>query len=593
MQMQILRTGDSDQWTSALAESLQYDFYHLPGYHALAESRGEGIGHLLVFREQDYCIALPLLLRSVDTVEGLEGAGNGWKDATSVYGYAGPVASHAEIPALVLAKFRRALRETLLGMGVVSVFSRLHPLFAQQSLLSGLGDHVGQGQTVSVDLTEPLDVQRANYRRNHRRNIQTLEKIGVTCIRDERLEYLHDFVGLYHEAMRRVHAEESYFFDESYFANLASCLGEAMQLFVCRLEGEVICGGFFTALNSIAQAHLAGALDKYVDLSSPKLLYDRVSLWARERGCRIFHLGGGVGAQTDSVFYFKAGFSDRRHEFSTWRWVIDPQVYKRLCEEKARWNDRKGLRFVSTDFFPEYWCSTMSPAPSYDGQSGHALFRASRVPVPCGTQKQAIPMKGEKGIVVIGAGGHAKVILSTLTACGRWVAGVFDDDATKWGSKALGARISPLERERGGSAIIGIGDNRRRMELARTLNFQWEIAVHPNACVDLSVQLGPGSVVFAGVIVQPDTVIGEHVILNTGATIDHDCIIADFTHIAPGVRLAGGVEIGEGAFLGIGCSVIPGVKIGRWSTVGAGAVVIRDVPEGAVVLGVPARVLKS
>ncbi len=105
----------------------------------------------------------------------------------------------------------------------------------------------------------------------------------------------------------------------------------------------------------------------------------------------------------------------------------------------------------------------------------------------------------------------------------------------------------------------------------------------------LPPKLGRGTVVFAGAVVQPDAVIGDHVIVNTGATVDHDCVVGDYAHLAPGVHLAGSVHVGEGAFLGIGSVVSPGVRIGRWTTLGAGAVAIRDLADGAVAVGVPAR----
>jgi sugar O-acyltransferase (sialic acid O-acetyltransferase NeuD family) len=203
-----------------------------------------------------------------------------------------------------------------------------------------------------------------------------------------------------------------------------------------------------------------------------------------------------------------------------------------------------------------------------------------------------VPAEIEDGIVVIGAGGHAKVVISTLTARGLVIGAVFDDDATKWGMDAQGARVGRIERERGGRGIIGIGDNTRRREMASVLNFEWQTVVHPSAYVHPSAKLGRGTVVFAGAVVQPDAVIGDHVIVNTGATVDHDCIVGDYAHLAPGVHLAGAVHVGEGAFLGIGSVVVPGVTIGRWSTLGAGAVAIRDLPDGAVAVGVPAMVLK-
>ena len=192
------------------------------------------------------------------------------------------------------------------------------------------------------------------------------------------------------------------------------------------------------------------------------------------------------------------------------------------------------------------------------------------------------------GVVVIGAGGHAKVLISTLNASGRSVAAVVDDDDTKWGTDARGIRVGRIE-PLGGHGIVGIGDNTQRREMARSLSFEWQTVVHPSAHVDPSAKLGRGTVVFAGAVIQPDAVIGDHVIVNTGATVDHDCVVGDYAHLAPGVHLAGSVHVGEGAFLGIGSVVSPGVRIGRWATLGAGAVAIRDLADGAVAVGVPAR----
>ena len=200
-------------------------------------------------------------------------------------------------------------------------------------------------------------------------------------------------------------------------------------------------------------------------------------------------------------------------------------------------------------------------------------------------------------VYVLGAGGHAKVVVSTLQALGHGVRAVFDDDRRKWGDRLLGVPVrgalDELQRLPPARSVIGIGDNATRRALAERFQMiDWMTVVHPKAEVHPSVQLGPGTVVFAGAIVQPDSVIGTHTIINTGATIDHDCIIGDYVHIAPGTHLAGGVRLGEGVFLGIGSVVIPGVKIGRWTTVGAGGVIIKDLPAGVLAVGVPANPLR-
>ena len=166
------------------------------------------------------------------------------------------------------------------------------------------------------------------------------------------------------------------------------------------------------------------------------------------------------------------------------------------------------------------------------------------------------------------------------------VAKVVDDD-TKWGMDAQAPRWAGSRRELGGRGSSDQGQ-RAAQEWRGPLD---GAVVHPSAYVHPSAKLGRGTVVFAGAVVQPDAVIGDHVIVNTGATIDHDCIVGDYAHLAPGVHLAGAVQVGEGAFLGIGSVVCPGIKVGRWATLGAGGVAIRDVADGVVAVGIPARTL--
>lgn len=200
-------------------------------------------------------------------------------------------------------------------------------------------------------------------------------------------------------------------------------------------------------------------------------------------------------------------------------------------------------------------------------------------------------------MVVLGAGGHGKVVVATLKAAGFIVAGVYDDDPYKWGQQVLGVPVvGSTELLAGGAtcpAVLAVGDNRARSEIARRLGqaCTWVTVIHPNAYVHPSVQLGDGTVVFAGAVIQPDAVVGDHCIVNTGATIDHDCVIGSFSHIAPGAHLAGGVRVGVGTLIGVGSALIPGVSVGDWSVVGAGAVVIRDVQDKTTVVGVPARPL--
>ncbi|MFP3938669.1 MAG: acetyltransferase [Thermoanaerobaculia bacterium] len=196
-------------------------------------------------------------------------------------------------------------------------------------------------------------------------------------------------------------------------------------------------------------------------------------------------------------------------------------------------------------------------------------------------------------VAVLGAGGHAKVVIATLVAAGHKVGAAYDDDPGRQGGELLGVPVRGALRDarpdEADGFVLAVGSNRDRRRLAAELDLPWISAVHPAATVHRSVRLGVGSVVFAGAVLQPDTEIGRHVIINTGASVDHDCRVADFVHVAPGARLGGGVKVAEGAVVGIGSALLPGVRVGAQATVGAGAAVVADVPERTTSVGVPAR----
>jgi len=201
----------------------------------------------------------------------------------------------------------------------------------------------------------------------------------------------------------------------------------------------------------------------------------------------------------------------------------------------------------------------------------------------------------KRNVYVLGCGGHAKVVVQTLRALGYEIDSVFDDDEQKWGRAVMGVPVSgPIDRVADQPrlpTIIAVGDNAVRQLVAERLALDWLTIVHPRAWVDPSVTLGPGTVVFAGAIVQADTRIGAHVIVNTAASVDHDCVVGDYAHIAPGARLAGGVTIGDRTLLGIACAVLPERRVGSHTIVGSGAVVTHDLPAQVTAVGVPARIL--
>jgi sugar O-acyltransferase (sialic acid O-acetyltransferase NeuD family) len=206
-----------------------------------------------------------------------------------------------------------------------------------------------------------------------------------------------------------------------------------------------------------------------------------------------------------------------------------------------------------------------------------------------------------KRLALLGASGHGKVVADTALAAG-WQAVVFFDDAWpgtnvngSWpvvgNTTDLLARLAEFD-----GVLVSIGNAMIRLRKQRELQAAGAAivsVVHPRACVSPFANIGTGTVVMAGAVVNVDATVGAASILNTCSSVDHDCVLADAVHISPGAHLSGNVHVGEGSWIGVGAAVRQGILIGANVTVGAGAVVVKDVAVGLVVVGCPAAPLAS
>lgn len=195
---------------------------------------------------------------------------------------------------------------------------------------------------------------------------------------------------------------------------------------------------------------------------------------------------------------------------------------------------------------------------------------------------------------LFGGSGHCKVIVDIIKKSELYaIEAIFDDnpkfnvifDIPVFKTKGLEFFIDK-------ELIISVGNNKIRKEISKKFSAIYVKAIHPNAVVSYDVKISEGTVIMAGTVLNASVTIGKHCIVNTGAIIDHDCIINDFVHISPNASIAGNVVVGEGTHVGIGSTVIQGIKIGKWATIGAGAVIIDDVPDFAVIVGNPGKVIK-
>jgi UDP-perosamine 4-acetyltransferase len=206
-------------------------------------------------------------------------------------------------------------------------------------------------------------------------------------------------------------------------------------------------------------------------------------------------------------------------------------------------------------------------------------------------------------VIILGAGGHGKVVLDILLAQGAYrPVGFVDDNPAMAGRLVCGlpvlGRLTDLPRLRGDGlrhAIIAIGDNPARLRHRPVLEghgFELVTAIHPTAYVSPRSTIGRGVVVAPRASLVVDCVVGDLAIVNTAAVVDHEGDLREGAHVGPAAALSGRVRLGQGAFVGTGAAVIQGRQVGRFATVGAGAAVVRDVPDYATAVGVPARVVK-
>lgn len=197
-------------------------------------------------------------------------------------------------------------------------------------------------------------------------------------------------------------------------------------------------------------------------------------------------------------------------------------------------------------------------------------------------------------VVIVGGGGHAKVVIDILQLSGEHdVIGVLDQGAERsglLGVPILGGddMLETLKARGAGGVIVALGDNQQRRALfnrAVLAGLEPVNAIHPTAIISRHSRVGRGIVMVAHVAINADCEVGDNVILNTSSSVDHDGRIGESVHIAPGCHLSGNVTVGEGAFIGTGCSVKDGISIGAWSVIGAGTAVYRDVPAKHRVVG--------
>jgi len=372
--MELLTSADPD-WDERLAAA-GVDVYHTAGYHRFHAGPEAGEALLAIAGTASRGFAWPHLLRRVSGIPGL--GETRWADVDSVYGYPGPVVWGCDPKDPFVQEAWTGLQAEWRQMGVVAAFTRFHPLLGNAALGRALRTSspndaqraarpanavVDSGATVSIDCVAGDDEAVGAYARVLRQEIAAARRKGLRTEHDSAWAELTTFVRLYGQTMDRNRAADTYRMSVEDARRLQSEVAPYIHLLITHLEGVVVAAGLFTEYRGIVQAHLVGTDDRYRRLSPLKVLLDDARRWARLRGNRVLHLGGGRGGREDSLFEFKARFSPRRHAFHTGRWILIPDAYEDLLADRSRTLGDEQRSTLDPAWFPAYRAPLIATRP--------------------------------------------------------------------------------------------------------------------------------------------------------------------------------------------------------------------------------------
>ncbi|MDH3473168.1 MAG: GNAT family N-acetyltransferase [Rhodospirillales bacterium] len=341
MAWNIVGTAEPERWSALLARLGAFDVYHLAGYHRAYEGGQEAAALAFVAEIGGEILFNPVMLRPirrVGTRDVAPGVPAGWRDAETVYGYGGPLATSTD-PAF-LAEAWAAYGAWCRDQGIVCEFTRYNPLLGNHVLAAAEARVWRDRETVVIPLDGGEEALWQGYAGAHRTSIRKALKSGVVCRERPPAEALPAFRALYEATMRGLGAGDFYLFPKAYYARLREGLGEGLRLFMASHEGREIAGAMFLVQGETLHYHLAGSDHAWRHLAAANLLIHEAALWGRRRGLRQFHLGGGrTPAPDDSLFGFKARFSPERRDLYLGARVFDREAYDRLC---GLWRDQAG-----------------------------------------------------------------------------------------------------------------------------------------------------------------------------------------------------------------------------------------------------------
>jgi hypothetical protein len=362
MRFEILGLGDRQRWTAFIErlEPSQRDVHFLPEYGEIYQRTYGFVPMLAVGEDQSGLVVQPLVKRPLNGLPFLQGVAEPFFDVTNPYGYGGPLvqAGSREAAIALLVEFDRRFRAAMLEQRVPAEFTSLHPLLQNHELLAAAGTvaPADQKDVIFVDLSPSEEELWKETRKGHKSSIKKAVKSGIRIEEIAGPVDFETFNRLYYATMERNRAAERWVFPRDYFRTCLELLGpERVAFFFAWHDRAPAAACIVMHAFETAYYHFSGSDSDYYAMCPNNLMVHEVALWAKRRGYRRFHLGGGVSSSPDDpLFVFKSGFAHRSARLYTYGRVHDSETYARLCRLKQEHELATEGRVSASEFFPLY-----------------------------------------------------------------------------------------------------------------------------------------------------------------------------------------------------------------------------------------------
>ncbi|HIE27563.1 TPA: GNAT family N-acetyltransferase, partial [Candidatus Poribacteria bacterium] len=338
------------EWLRILKKFEKKDASFIPEYAELYEINGDGKAQCFVYEENGDYVLYVFMKRKINDLPFMNSETVESFDIITPYGYGGPLCSSSDsgIKKNLMKGFFTSFNEYCREENIITEFIRFHPLLKTHEGCEQYLNVIKSCDNIYLDLTKSEEDIWWGFKSPRRRAIKKAKRNNSTVFHAENFEHFDKFVELYHQTMERVNADSYFFFSEEYYAFLNDKLRDNFELFFTKANGEIIAGVLFLCYGDYIHSYLGGAIEDSFSLRPNDLLYYEVALWAKKKGYKYLHFGGGEGG----VYKFKQGFSKDTAEYFIGKLIRNKPIYQRICEKWNKYYPDKTKEDIS--FFPLY-----------------------------------------------------------------------------------------------------------------------------------------------------------------------------------------------------------------------------------------------